>query len=81
VRDGPVTVTTSQSPLLQMVHETPTDYWSDSCAVDELADAVERGATGATSNPTWSEVELMGAVRDLVLPDPDRRVERSGGQA
>ena len=47
-----VTVTTSQSPLLQMVRETPTDYWNDSCAVDELAYAVERGATGATSNPT-----------------------------
>jgi transaldolase len=47
-----MTVTTSQSPLLQMVRETPTDYWNDSCAVDELTYAVERGATGATSNPT-----------------------------
>jgi transaldolase len=35
-----------------MVRETPTDYWNDSCAVEELAYAVERGATGATSNPT-----------------------------
>jgi transaldolase len=35
-----------------MVRETPTDYWNDSCAVDELAYAIERGATGATSNPT-----------------------------
>ena len=30
---------------------TPTDYWNDSCAAAELAYAVERGATGATSNP------------------------------
>lgn len=51
-RDPAVTVTTTDSPLLQMVRETPTDYWNDSCAVEELAYAVERGATGATSNPT-----------------------------
>ena len=38
-----MTVATSQSPLLQMVRETPTDYWND-----------------------------LGAVRDLVLPDPDK---------
>lgn len=47
-----MTLATTDSPLLRMVEETPTDYWNDSCAVDELAYAVERGATGATSNPT-----------------------------
>ncbi len=41
-----------ESPLLRMTRETPTDWWNDSCDVDELASAVERGATGATSNPT-----------------------------
>lgn len=40
-----------ESPLLRMAAETPTDYWNDSCAIDELAYALERGATGATSNP------------------------------
>ena len=40
------------SPLLRMVQTTPTDYWNDSCAVAELDYAVERGATGATSNPS-----------------------------
>jgi transaldolase len=40
------------SPLLRMTRETPTQYWNDSCAVEELAYAVERGATGATSNPS-----------------------------
>jgi len=40
------------SPLLRMTRETRTQYWNDSCAVDELAYAVERGATGATSNPS-----------------------------
>jgi transaldolase len=46
-----MTVMTSESPLARMVAATPTDYWNDSCAADELHYAVERGATGATSNP------------------------------
>ena len=46
-----MTVMTTDSPLARMVADTPTDYWNDSCAVEELAYAVERGATGATSNP------------------------------
>jgi transaldolase len=47
-----MTNTAAESPLLRMTRETPTEYWNDSCAVDELAYAVERGATGATSNPS-----------------------------
>ncbi len=47
-----MTMTALDSPLLRMTQETPTQYWNDSCAVDELAYAVERGATGATSNPS-----------------------------
>jgi transaldolase len=46
-----MTMATLESPLLRMVERTPTQYWNDSCAVDELVYAVERGATGATSNP------------------------------
>ena len=46
-----MTVVALDSPLLQMTRTTATDYWNDSCAVEELAYAVERGATGATSNP------------------------------
>ena len=42
----------SECPLHKMVRETPTDYWNDSCAVDELTYAVERGGSGATSNPS-----------------------------
>ena len=46
-------VTTAlDSPLLRMVQETPTQYWNDSCAVEELTYAVARGASGATSNPS-----------------------------
>lgn len=46
-----MTMTMVDSPLARMVAATPTDYWNDSCSVDDLAYAVERGATGATSNP------------------------------
>lgn len=46
-----MTMTMIESPLLAMTRTTPTDYWNDSCAVDELEYAVARGASGATSNP------------------------------
>ena len=42
----------AESALLRMAQETPTDWWSDSCDVGDLASAAERGATGATSNPS-----------------------------
>ena len=47
-----MTLTMVDSPLLRMVRSSPTDYWNDSCSVDDLAYAVERGAVGATSNPS-----------------------------
>lgn len=47
-----MTMTATDSPLLRMTQDTPTQYWNDSCAVEELRYAVERGATGATSNPS-----------------------------
>ena len=47
-----MTMTTVESPLLRMAQTTPTQYWNDSCAIDELTYAVERGAIGATSNPS-----------------------------
>jgi transaldolase len=39
-------------PMARTVADGPTDYWNDSCAIDELQYAVARGATGATSNPS-----------------------------
>lgn len=41
-----------KSPLHQTVSTTATDFWNDSCSVEELTYAIEHGATGATSNPT-----------------------------
>jgi len=40
------------SPLARMAAEFGTDWWNDSCDPIELASAIERGATGATSNPS-----------------------------
>jgi len=41
-----------KSPLHQTVSTTATDFWNDSCSVEELTYAIEHGAVGATSNPT-----------------------------
>lgn len=44
--------TVFKSLLHQTVSTTATDYWNDSCSVEELTYAIENGAVGATSNPT-----------------------------
>ena len=41
----------SDAPLKVMAETTPTRFFNDSCATSELTYAIERGATGATSNP------------------------------
>jgi transaldolase len=64
-------------PMLQTVTGRPTDYWNDSCAIDELRYAVDRGATGATSNPSIV-LEVLGKerpfwtarIRELAEADP-----------
>jgi transaldolase len=40
-----------KGPLHEMATTSPTSYWNDSCSVEELNYSIERGATGATSNP------------------------------
>jgi len=44
-------MSTYKSPLHEMSATTPTDYWNDSCAIDELSYGIEHGAVGATTNP------------------------------
>ena len=41
-----------KSKLHQITVQFPTDYWNDSCSVEELSYAVAHGAVGATTNPT-----------------------------
>ncbi|MCL4559170.1 MAG: transaldolase family protein [Chloroflexi bacterium] len=43
---------TYKSPLHQTVSTTVTDFWNDSCSVEELTYAISNGAVGATTNPT-----------------------------
>ena len=45
-------MSTFKSKLNQMALQFPTDYWNDSCSVEELTYAIGHGAVGATSNPT-----------------------------
>jgi len=37
--------------LLEMTKKFSTQYWNDSCSLAELDYAIQRGATGATTNP------------------------------
>jgi transaldolase len=62
-----MTLAAIESPLLRMVETTPTDYWNDSCAIRELEHAIERGATGATSNPVIVG-EVMKKEREHWVP-------------
>jgi transaldolase len=62
-----------KSALHATVTTTATDYWNDSCSLEELSYAIEHGATGATSNPTivgevlQKEMELWQArIHELV---------------
>ena len=48
----PAQPSTGKDPLHQTASTTATDYWNDSCSVEELTYAIERGAVGATTNPT-----------------------------
>lgn len=44
-------MTEYKGPLHEMTLTSPTRFWNDSCSVQELSYAIERGAMGATSNP------------------------------
>jgi transaldolase len=69
--------TISDSPLARTVADSPTDYWNDSCAVEELAYALQRGATGATSNPAIvlevfrkEQAHWLPRTRELLAANP-----------
>jgi len=66
-----------KSALHETVTTTATDYWNDSCSIEELSYAIEHGAVGATSNPTivgevlqkeWTLWE--GRLEELVAESP-----------
>jgi transaldolase len=41
-----------KSKLHQTVNTTKTDYWNDSCSIEEMTYAIDNGAVGATTNPS-----------------------------
>lgn len=41
-----------ESPMLLTAKISETDYWNDSCSIDELSYAIRNGAVGATTNPS-----------------------------
>ena len=43
---------TTMSPLALTTANYVTDFWNDSCAVDELTYAIANGGVGATTNPS-----------------------------
>src|SRR6476660_4249758 len=59
-----------KSPLHETVTTTATDYWNDSCSLEELTYAIEHGAVGATSNPT-----IVGEVLQKELHRWQGRIE------
>jgi transaldolase len=66
-----------RSPLHETVSTTATDYWNDSCSIEELTYAIANGAVGATSNPTivgevlQKEMHLWeGRIAELVAASP-----------
>lgn len=46
---------------MQQMTALGADWWNDSCDLDELGEAVARGAVGATSNPVIVSTVLAGA--------------------
>lgn len=48
----------SLTPLYLTSAKTKTDYWNDSCSVEELTYAIENGAVGATTNP-WIVLNVL----------------------
>lgn len=70
-------VTAFKSPLHQTVATTVTDYWNDSCSVEELTYAIENGAVGATTNPVIvgnvlkKEINLWrDRIRQIIAENP-----------
>jgi transaldolase len=55
---------TAKSPLQQTVSTSRTDYWNDSCSIEELTYGIQHGAVGATTNPS---IVLMVLKKEMHL--------------
>ena len=61
--------------LMKLTSETVTGFWNDSCDLNQLSEALEHGAVGATSNPVIvsavvkSAPELWNPLIDRLILD------------
>lgn len=55
--------------LKEMAETTSTDFWNDSCSIDELKYAIDNGAVGATTNPV-----IVGNVLEREMPLWEERI-------
>jgi transaldolase len=67
-----------RGPLHEMALTTKTDYWNDSCSINELSYAIENGAVGATTNPVIVKNVLKAElenyeeqVKELIANNPE----------
>lgn len=65
-------------PLTLMVNQTPTEFWNDSCDLEELSYAIKNGAVGATTNPVIVAMVLKKSfskweaeIREFISTHPD----------
>ncbi|MDA0348592.1 MAG: transaldolase [Verrucomicrobia bacterium] len=70
------TQTTSQNNM-QRMKDLGADWWNDSCDIQELSDAVQTGAVGATSNPVivaaavkQDAARWIPVLKDLIRDNP-----------
>ncbi len=56
-------------PLTLMSRKTPTEFWNDSCAIDEMSYAIKNGAVGATTNPV-----IVATVLKKEFPEWEPRI-------
>lgn len=61
---------------MQLTSETVTDFWNDSCNLEELTEAVQQGAVGATSNPVIVYTVLKQEVK-IFLNTLDELIEKN----
>jgi transaldolase len=69
---------TLQATKMRLTTERGADFWNDSCALNELEEAVRNGAVGATSNPVIVSTAVksdpgawMPVLDELVLSMPE----------
>jgi len=66
-------------PLYKMTNRTPTLLWNDSCAIQELKESIQWGATGATTNPVIvgevlkkEEKVWMKRIEEMIAQNPEK---------